>query len=344
MLIPVVLSGGAGTRLWPVSREGQPKPFMRLPDGQTLLGKTYRRAAGLLAGHGEIVTVTNREHYFQSKDQFQAARLGRHRGHFILEPTGRNTAPAIAVAALALQAEHGDAAVLVVMPADHLIRNEEAFREAVGHAARLAVAGHLVTFGVVPDAAETGFGYIELGDRLDEQGAAKVRRFVEKPDEETARRYVESGGFLWNSGMFCFTASTLVDELAQHAPALLEQARACLAASAAVKMADGIQHELAGEAFAALPDISIDYALMERSARVAVVPAAFDWSDIGSWGAMSELLDADAEGNRGSGDTLFVDTRNTFVQSDGRLVATVGVDDLVVVDTSDALLIARADR
>lgn len=344
MLIPVVLSGGAGTRLWPVSREGQPKPFMRLPDGQTLLGKTYRRAAGLLAGHGEIVTVTNREHYFQSKDQFQAARLGRHRGHFILEPTGRNTAPAIAVAALALQAEHGDAAVLVVMPADHLIRNEEAFRQAVGHAARLAVAGHLVTFGVVPDAAETGFGYIELGDRLDEQGAAKVRRFVEKPDEETARRYVESGGFLWNSGMFCFTASTLVDELAQHAPALLEQARACLAASAAVKMADGIQHELAGEAFAALPDISIDYALMERSARVAVVPAAFDWSDIGSWGAMSALLDADAEGNRGSGDTLFVDTRNTFVQSDGRLVATVGVDDLVVVDTSDALLIARADR
>ncbi|RUJ57885.1 mannose-1-phosphate guanylyltransferase/mannose-6-phosphate isomerase [Pseudomonas aeruginosa] len=325
MLIPVVLSGGAGTRLWPVSREGQPKPFMRLPDGQTLLGKTYRRAAGLLAGHGEIVTVTNREHYFQSKDQFQAARLGRHRGHFILEPTGRNTAPAIAVAALALQAEHGDAAVLVVMPADHLIRNEEAFREAVGHAARLAVAGHLVTFGVVPDAAETGFGYIELGDRLDEQGAAKVRRFVEKPDEETARRYVESGGFLWNSGMFCFTASTL-------------------AASAAVKMADGIQHELVGEAFAALPDISIDYALMERSARVAVVPAAFDWSDIGSWGAMSALLDADAEGNRGSGDTLFVDTRNTFVQSDGRLVATVGVEDLVVVDTSDALLIARADR
>ena len=171
-----------------------------------------------------------------------------------------------------------------------------------------------------------------------------MRRFVEKPDEETARRYVESGGFLWNSGMFCFTASTLVDELAQHAPALLEQARACLAASAAVKMADGIQHELAGEAFAALPDISIDYALMERSARVAVVPAAFDWSDIGSWGAMSALLDADAEGNRGSGDTLFVDTRNTFVQSDGRLVATVGVDDLVVVDTSDALLIARADR
>ncbi|MCO1735317.1 glycosyltransferase [Pseudomonas aeruginosa] len=166
MLIPVVLSGGAGTRLWPVSREGQPKPFMRLPDGQTLLGKTYRRAAGLLAGHGEIVTVTNREHYFQSKDQFQAARLGRHRGHFILEPTGRNTAPAIAVAALALQAEHGDAAVLVVMPADHLIRNEEAFREAVRHAARLAVAGHLVTFGVVPDAAETGFGYIELGDQL----------------------------------------------------------------------------------------------------------------------------------------------------------------------------------
>ncbi|MCR3762722.1 mannose-1-phosphate guanylyltransferase/mannose-6-phosphate isomerase [Pseudomonas aeruginosa] len=344
MLIPVVLSGGAGTRLWPVSREGQPKPFMRLPDGQTLLGKTYRRAAGLLSGPGDIVTVTNRDYYFQSKDQFQEARLGRLRGHFLLEPAGRHTAPAIAVAALALQAEHGDAAVLVVMPADHLIRDEAAFRAAVEHAARLAAAGHLVTFGVVPSAPETGFGYIELGERLDERGAARVRRFVEKPDEQTARGYLESGNFLWNSGMFCFTAATLVDELAQHAPALLEQAKACLAASAAVQMADGVQHELAGEAFAALPDISIDYALMERSARVAVVPASFDWSDIGSWGAMGTLLDADAEGNRGSGDTLFVDTRNTFVQSDGRLVATVGVDDLVVVDTSDALLVARADR
>ncbi len=344
MLIPVVLSGGAGTRLWPVSREGQPKPFMRLPDGQTLLGKTYRRAAGLLAGHGEIVTVTNREHYFQSKDQFQAARLGRHRGHFILEPTGRNTAPAIAVAALALQAEHGDAAVLVVMPADHLIRNEEAFREAVGHAARLAVAGHLVTFGVVPDAAETGFGYIELGDRLDEQGrprcAASSRNPMRKPPVATWKVAVSCGtpGCSVSRPRPWSTSWRSMPRLCWSRPGL------CLAASAAVKMADGIQHELAGEAFAALPDISIDYALMERSARVAVVPAAFDWSDIGSWGAMSALLDADAEGNRGSGDTLFVDTRNTFVQSDGRLVATVGVDDLVVVDTSDALLIARADR
>ena len=341
MLIPVVLSGGAGTRLWPVSREGQPKPFMRLPDGQTLLGKTYRRAAGLLAGHGEIVTVTNREHYFQSKDQFQAARLGRHRGHFILEPTGRNTAPAIAVAALALQAEHGDAAVLVGGGAS---ARGGGGRGGGGGGGGPPPRRAPVSFWVGAGAGGTRFRAISGGGRGGGGGGAKVRRFVEKPDEETARRYVESGGFLWNSGMFCFTASTLVDELAQHAPALLEQARACLAASAAVKMADGIQHELAGEAFAALPDISIDYALMERSARVAVVPAAFDWSDIGSWGAMSALLDADAEGNRGSGDTLFVDTRNTFVQSDGRLVATVGVDDLVVVDTSDALLIARADR
>ncbi|MDP3847581.1 MAG: mannose-1-phosphate guanylyltransferase/mannose-6-phosphate isomerase [Pseudomonas sp.] len=344
MIIPVILSGGAGTRLWPVSREDHPKPFMRLPDGQSLLLKTYLRAASLISAGGEIVTVTNREHYFESRDHFAEAKLTRHHARFLLEPQGRNTAPAIAVTALALAAEHGEDTVLVVMAADHLIHDLAGFNQATEHAVALARQGYLVTYGIRPTAPETGFGYIEAGDALDERGGCRVLRFVEKPNQATAQEYLESGRFLWNSGMFCFTAGSLISELQAHAPELLELARTCVALSPRSAGANAQMQELHAASFAALPDISIDYALMERSAQVAVVPAAFDWSDIGSWKALRDLVEPDAEQNRAQGDAIFIDSRNTYVQSEGRLVATVGVDDLIVVETPDAILVAHADR
>lgn len=343
MLIPVILSGGAGTRLWPVSREGQPKPFMQLPDGQSLLHKVYVRAAELLGSAGEIITVTNREYYFQSKDHFLGAQLGL-QGRFILEPVGRNTAPAIAAAALSIRARHGNDIMMLVMPADHLIQDSGAFVLAVEHAARLARQGHLVTFGVIPNVPETGFGYIEKGEPLDAEGGALVRRFVEKPDLARAREFIESGDFLWNSGMFCFSVGQFLDELGLHAPELLRGAEQCLQASAVSEAGGVYQQELHGPDFASLPDISIDYALMERSKQVAVIPATFEWSDVGTWGALSALVAPDEQNNRAAADAVFIDSRDTYVQSEGRLIATVGVQNLIVIDTADAILVAHADH
>lgn len=343
-IIPVVMSGGAGTRLWPVSREAHPKPFMRLPDGESLLGKTYARAATLLAGGGEIVTVTNRELYFASKDHFAEAKIAHCRGHFLLEPEGRNTAPAIAVAASALAKRHGEEAVLVVMAADHLIQDLEAFRLATEQAVRLAAQGHLVTYGIPPTAPETGFGYIETGEALEEQDARRVAKFVEKPDLQTAQEYLRSGRFLWNSGMFCFSIGSILRELRAHAPELLQLAEGCVAASPAHDSAGVLLQELDARSFAELPDISIDYAVMERSSSVAVVSASFDWSDIGSWGALSQLIPADAQQNRVQGEAILIETHNTVVLGETRLVATVGLDNLIIVDTADAVLVAHADR
>ncbi|AWY43349.1 mannose-1-phosphate guanylyltransferase/mannose-6-phosphate isomerase [Pseudomonas putida] len=343
MIIPVILSGGAGTRLWPVSREDHPKPFMRLPDGQTLLEKTYLRAASLIAEDCEIVTVTNREHYFESRDHFARTGLG-HQARFLLEPQGRNTASAIAVAALVLASEQGDNAVMVVMAADHLIGDLPGFKAATEQAVTLARQGYLVTYGIRPTAPETGFGYIEAGDALDQAGGRRVVRFVEKPDLVTAQEYLDSGSFLWNSGMFCFTVGSLINELQQHAPELLSLARDCVAQSPRSTGANAQMHELHAQRFAAMPNISIDYALMERSSRVAVVPGTFDWNDIGSWTAVRDLVESDDLQNRALCDAIFIDSRNTYVQSQGRVVATVGVDNLIVVETADAVLVAHADR
>ena len=337
--IPVILSGGAGTRLWPVSREALPKPFIKLPDGESLLAKTLLRAVAL-PGVTEVLTVTNRDHYFLTRDEFElcAPSQGLPPLSYLLEPFGRNTAPAIAAAALHVAERFGADAVLLVLPADHLIGDQAGFATAVASARQLATEGWLATFGIQPTAPETGFGYIEAGEKV---GAGNtVARFVEKPTREKAAEYLAAGNFTWNSGMFCFTAGALLEALRSHAPALLGAVEATLAATDFASPPP----VLAAEAFKQVPDISIDYAVMEKAAKVAVVPAAFDWSDIGSWNALAELTAADGSGNRIVGEAVLVDAANCYVQGGDRVVAAVGVDNLLIIDTADALLVADRSR
>lgn len=345
MLIPVILSGGAGSRLWPVSREALPKPFMRLGGQRSLLQRTFDRSLPL-AGGGRAAVVTNREYFFRTREELQG--LGRDVAVTqLLEPSGRNTAPAIAIAALWAETV-APGSTLLVLPADHLIPDETAFRAAAEDAARAAQDGSLVLFGIQPVAPETGFGYIETGEPA-QGGALRVRRFVEKPDAVRAMQFIEAGNFWWNSGMFCFRAEAILAALRRHAPAVAAEAQRTWEASLAgsdgdrARDAAGERVTLAAEPFARCPDISIDYAVMERADRVVMLPSRFAWSDIGSWKAVAQQLEADADGNTTVGDAMLVDARNTHVQSEDRLVAAVGVDNLLVVDTPDALLVASKD-
>ncbi len=338
-LIPVILSGGAGTRLWPVSRRAHPKPFMSLVDGESLAEKTFRRALGV-AGSSPILTVTSRDYYFYTRDLYDRMAGEAHPHPFLLEPMGRNTAPALALAALYLQTAAGSDSTMLVLPADHLIANEDRFGEAVAEARALAEQGFLVTFGVHPTHAETGYGYIREGEAIAGSTGYHVAAFVEKPDPATARDYVASGEFDWNSGMFCFQAGTFLEALQRHAPDVYAAALACWE-----DMDSGSQPlEIPAETFEKCPAISVDYAVMERSDHTAVVAGDFGWSDIGSWKAISELYESDAAGNRVHGRAVLVESRDCFVQGDKRLVAAVGVSDLVIVDTGDAVLVANRDR
>lgn len=336
MLHPVILSGGSGSRLWPLSRQNQPKQFLTLIGNHSLYQETILRASRLPDVESPV-TVCSDDHRFMVGEQLHEISM-RH-GGILLEPTARNTAPAIALAALHVLA-HDDQATMLVLPADHLIEDESAFREAVARATVLAEGDWLVTFGIQPDAPETGYGYIARGDQLSE-GTYQVGCFVEKPDLLTAQSYIESGSYVWNSGMFLFKAQRFLEELERHAPQVLAAAR-----QSYVEAESDLDFVRVGKAaFEASPNESIDYAVMEKTDRAAVVPMSCGWSDIGSWSSLWTAAQRDGDGNRHDGDVLSIDTRNSLVRaSDGRMIATIGVEDLVIVDTPDATLVARKDR
>ena len=331
LLQPVLLSGGTGTRLWPLSREAYPKQFLPLAGDETMVQATWRRVAPL-AGAAPIV-VANEEHRFLVAEQLR--QIGAPTPAIVLEPVGRNTAPAIAAAALQALA-NGDDPLLLVLPSDHVVRNEAGFREAVIDACAAAEAGALVTFGIVPDAPETGFGYIQAqaGD-----GVRRVLRFVEKPDAPTAQSYLDAGGYYWNSGMFLFRASRYLEELGKFQPGIVASVSAAFAAA----KRDGDFIRLEKDAFAGSPSDSIDYAVMEKTGDAKVLPVDIGWNDVGSWSALWEVAQRDADGNAHRGDVIAVDSRNTYAYAQ-RLVALVGLDDIVVVETDDAVLVAHKDR
>ncbi len=363
MIVPVILSGGAGTRLWPLSRELYPKQLLPLVDDRTMLQETACRLAGL-ADLSSPLVVCNESHRFMVAEQLRA--VGHAPSAILLEPVGRNTAPAVAVAAMQAMAEGYDP-VLLVLPADHVIRDAATLRTAVAAAKPLAVEGRLITFGIVPTAPETGYGYIKAGASLGGRGtrdaegkapnaapevlvprpssrvpgtAYSVAEFVEKPNLETARGYLDSGDYYWNSGMFMFLASTYLKELERFVPAMVQACRASM--DGAARDLDFVRLEKG--AFCNCPSDSIDYAVMEKTGNAAVVPLDAGWSDVGSWSALWEIGAKDAEGNVVAGDVLLRETRNSFVRAQDRVVAALGVHDHIIVETPDAVLVAHRDR
>ena len=334
-LTPVILSGGSGTRLWPLSRAQLPKQFLPLVSDATMLQETWTRLAGL-ASLAPPLIVCNEDHRFLAAEQLR--EVGAEGARVLLEPIGRNTAPAIAAAALELVASD-PGAVMLVLPADHLIAKLPAFHQAVQDAVMLALDGKLVTFGIPPDAPSTGFGYIERGAGLG-PGSYTVKRFVEKPKKEVAEGFLASGGFYWNSGMFVFRAQTYLDELNIHRPDILA---ASLAAWQGAKR-DPDFCRLAKEQFQACPSDSIDYAVMEKTAHAAVIEAGIGWNDIGSWEALWSTAVQDSDGNVTRGDVEMESVTGSYIRAEERLVAAVGVTDLVIVETADAVLVAHKDR
>ena len=334
MLVPVILSGGAGTRLWPLSRELHPKQLLPLVGSHTMLQDTVQRLAGLETA--APVLVCNEAHRFLVAEQLRA--IGCTPGAIVLEPAGRNTAPAIALAAHAVLAGDAGDALLLVLPADHVIRDVAAFQAAVSGAAVAARADQLVSFGIVPGSPETGYGYIRRGAVVG--GAFRIAEFVEKPERERAARFVESGDYYWNSGMFLFPVSTFLEEMTWRNPGLVAQCRAALDSGSR----DGCVIEPNSRLFGEVEDISVDYALMERTDRAAVFVTDPDWNDLGSWASIWEVADKDASGNAVVGKAAVQSARNSYVRSDGIFTAVVGVDDVVVVTSEDAILVTSRGK
>jgi len=334
-ILPIVLSGGTGTRLWPESRRRQPKQLLPLADDRSMFLTTIQRADAL-PGTIPALVVANADH--RSGIQRELASAGHPHARMLLEPVGRNTAPAVAAAALD-QAADGEDPLLLVLPADHVISDEQALASAVATAAGLADDGYLVTFGITPTHPETGYGYIEIGSRL-ESGGMAVAAFREKPDADTAADYVADGKHLWNSGMFLFRANRYLEELERYQPDVLSAAREALRSG----KEEGDIVTLDEDALARSPSISIDYAVMEPTERAAVVPLDAGWSDVGSWEALWELADADEAGNVVIGDVEMLDVTNSYIRAGDRLIAAIGLENITVVDTPDATLITTRDR
>lgn len=332
-IVPVVLSGGVGSRLWPLSRQSSPKQLLPLAGQNTMIQDTLGRATG--EAFAAPVVICGEQHRFLIAEQVRQAGIGNAR--IILEPKGRNTAPAAAVAALAAMEEDDDALVLL-MPSDHVVTDRLAFQAAVAVAERAARAGALVTFGIRPSAPETGYGYIKAGAPLaGVAGAYTVDRFVEKPDRSTAESYLAGGDYSWNSGMFLFSAKTFIAELERLEPGMLDHCRRAL--TGAHRDSDFIRLE-AG-AFGTCPAQSIDYAVMEHARSAAVVPVEMGWNDVGSWLSLWEIAARSGEGNVVMGDVLVHGARHSYIRSEGPLVAAVGVNDLVIVATPDAVLVSH---
>lgn len=336
-MIPVILSGGSGSRLWPLSRAMRPKQFLGITEEQSLFQLTLDRLQGI-AGVASPMVVSNHEHRFLAAEQARAA--GIEPSAILLEPFGRNTAPAIAVAALQARAQ-GDDPVLLVLPSDHIFINAKAFHTAVALGEQAALAGMLVTFGIVPDRAETGYGYLKAGEAVGGlAGVQRVAQFVEKPDETTAAAYLASGDYFWNSGMFMFRASAFLQELGRHRPDILEHCE--LAWKQARRDLDFIRVD--ETPFAACPSESVDYAVMEKTDKAAMVPLDAGWNDVGAWPSVWQSQNKDANGNAGRGDVIFEGTKTCYAHAEHRLVALLGVEDLFVIETSDAVLVGHKDR
>lgn len=334
-MLAVILSGGSGTRLWPLSREAYPKQFLPVVSDDSLLAETIDRGLAL-DETARVLAITNEDHRFVVAAQLQAQAKGRTAG-IILEPVGRNTAPAIALAALAA-AEENPEELLLVMPSDHVLRDLAAFRAAVAVGAAAANSGKLVTFGIVPNAPHTGYGYIKAGAEVG--GCNEVAAFVEKPDEATAQRYLDEGDYFWNSGMFLFRADRYLEELQAHNPAMLDACRAAWGE----KQADLDFVRVGRKAFEDCPDDSIDYAVMEKTRDAVVVPLDAGWSDVGSWSALWEIQPQDEHGNVCRGDVITEDVTGSYIHSEGRLIAALGISDHVIVETDDVVLVADRSR
>lgn len=334
-LVPVVLSGGIGARLWPASRNSRPKQLLALVGDQSMIRATIDRVSEL-GPVGQTIIVTNEEH--ASSIRSDVAQTSYADATLILEPFGRNTAPAVAVAALEASATGTDP-LLLILPSDHTIQNETAFAEAVAIGATAAESGFLVTFGITPSGPETGYGYIKVGEQVS-SGVFKTSAFREKPDIATAIAYVESGEYLWNSGMFLFRASVFLEELGTHDPAMLAGARRAWEAG----KRSGNDVALDPVDFGNIDGNSIDYAVMEETVNAAVVPVDPEWNDVGSWASLWDIGDKDEDGNVLIGDTMVIDVKQSYVRGSDRLIAVVGVDDVVIVDTPDALLVTSRER